>query len=412
MELDLDTEILKLTLTLYNNPLIPRAIVQFFIETLLCFIFDIFVPIVVKHLKSMNNNDKVIKDLEKISRAVKEIFEKYKTEYNRFETYKARGFILEPQCIDIDRDDGKVAFYILLKWTLRKFLEIPGAYKILKDHMDSLYAETGIISNFIQGQFWKEKLAELTRLLGVGKFFVPLFMFCDDVELGNALGSHSGSNKIGAVYFSIPSFPSYFTSILSNIFVNTLFYGSDRSKYGNAKVFHRLVEELNDLRENGLEINVNDAKVKIYFQLSMILGDNLGLHALLGFYESFNSKCPCRVCKAFIDNIKKLTKEDPSLLRKREDYEEDCLKQNQNATGISERCFFHRVFGYHVTENICLDLMHDLFEGFGNFAMVKILHYRMPRSRHCLCLKKQFEFPTYYPSALWRKKKRPRHYIS
>lgn len=74
-------------------------------------------------------------------------------------------------------------------------------------------------------------------------------MFYDDIEVGNPLGSHAGSNKIGAVYFSIAGLPSNISSKLSNIITSTLFYAKDRSEYGNSKVFHLLVQELNDLQK-------------------------------------------------------------------------------------------------------------------------------------------------------------------
>lgn len=101
------------------------------------------------------------------------------------------------------------------------------------------------------------------------------------------------------------------------------------------------------------------------------MGDNLGLNALLGFFESFTSNYPCRVCKAFIDEIKTLTEEKEELIRKKEDYDDDF--ENETTTGIAEKCFFNRVLGFHVADNFSLDIMHDIFEGFGNLVMVKIL---------------------------------------
>lgn len=69
-----------------------------------------------------------------------------------------------------------------------------------------------------------------------------------------------------------------------------------------------------------------------------------------------------------------MTEEDDGLIRRKEDYDVDSAEGQQNSTGISEKSFFHRVKGFHVTENITLDLMHDNFEGFGNITMVKILN--------------------------------------
>lgn len=40
-------------------------------------------------------------------------------------------------------------------------------------------------------------------------------------------------------------------------------------------------------------------KIRIYFALGLLLGDNLGLNGILGFVESFNAYYSCRLCKAF-----------------------------------------------------------------------------------------------------------------
>lgn len=73
--------------------------------------------------------------------------------------------------------------------------------------MENFYREEDIKSNFVQGEFWKSKLSEIEP----GKFYIPLFMFYDDIEVGNTLGSHSGAHKVGAVYFTVPPFPTHVT---------------------------------------------------------------------------------------------------------------------------------------------------------------------------------------------------------
>lgn len=298
-----------------------------------------------------------------------EIFDKFKNETRRLELYQTKQLITEADLYTIKGEN--VGCYIPLRWTLKILLEIPGCFKLLKSSMENLLSDKNIISNFIQADLWTNILKEFDK----DKFLVPLFMYFDDIEVGNTLGSHAGKNKLGAVYFSIPCFPTYITAKLNNIIVNGIFFSKDRETYGNPPVFHKVVGELNHLREHGLEITVNNVKHKIHFQLALLLVDNLGLNSLMGFSENFNSNCPCRICKAFIDQIRTLVEEKESLMRTKEGYMEDSKKKNFALTGIVETSIFNRIKGFHVVVNIIMDIMHDLFEGFGNDALVKILCY-------------------------------------
>lgn len=218
--IDLEYELLKLTLMLYNNPLIPRKIVQFFIDSLIRFIFNLFIRILIENIKLIHKDEKVVQDVEKIVYACKEIFAKFQTEHRRFAMYRNKGLMIDPQEFEIDAESRAFGMFIPLKWTLKKFLQIPGAMNLLKNHMTQLINTTDIISNFVQGDFWRRKLSNSDP----NKFYVPLFMFFDDIEVGNPLGSHAGKNKLGAVYFTIPGFPTYISSKLSNIITSTIFF--------------------------------------------------------------------------------------------------------------------------------------------------------------------------------------------
>lgn len=99
---DLEFELLKLTLSLYNNPLIPRIIVQYFIDTLIAFIYNLFLPILIDHLRLLNVDEKLVTDLNKIVNLTKEIFEKFKNEHQRFLVYKEKGLMIDPQGYEID----------------------------------------------------------------------------------------------------------------------------------------------------------------------------------------------------------------------------------------------------------------------------------------------------------------------
>lgn len=65
--------------------------------------------------------------------------------------------------------------------------------------------------------------------------------------------------------------------------------------------------------------------------------------------------------------------EDESKLRNRTNYEEDVNKKTEK-NGIEEECVFHQVIGFHVTDNVIVDFMHDLLEGVCTYAMRNLVH--------------------------------------
>ena len=64
-----------------------------------------------------------------------------------------------------------------------------------------------------------------------------------------------------------------------------------------------MISELEDLRENGLQITIHNKTEKIFFITCLILGDNLGVNGILGFVESFGNTVFCRICYASPDTV-------------------------------------------------------------------------------------------------------------
>lgn len=73
-----------------------------------------------------------------------------------------------------------------------------------------------------------------------------------------------------------------------------LFYSYDRLKFGNESIFRIIIDELNFLYLQGIDIKHEGLK-KI-LELTVIVGDNLGLHGIFVFNECFSSTHYCRFC--------------------------------------------------------------------------------------------------------------------
>lgn len=105
----------------------------------------------------------------------------------------------------------------------------------------------------------------------------------------------------------------------------------------------------------------------------MFLGDNEGVHNVLGFTSSFNASYCCRRCKVHKTISFTQTQVNPSLLRNRENYARDVAINDFSITGIKSYCIWNDLLGFHCTENIAYDLMHDLDEGAWNYDMCLLI---------------------------------------
>jgi len=56
------------------------------------------------------------------------------------------------------------------------------------------------ITNFVQGKLWKQKISNHSS----DKILIPYFLYIDDAEINNPLGSHAMHQQISAIYYSFP----------------------------------------------------------------------------------------------------------------------------------------------------------------------------------------------------------------
>lgn len=148
------------------------------------------------------------------------------------------------------------------------------------------------------------------------------------------------------------------------IFHATFIATENVKKFGNEISFNSLINELVILEE-GILIHTKIVK----FVLTAVLGDNLAINGVLGFSKSFSATKFCRVCR----RSKEQTKHDliEQDIRTKENYESDILEGI--ISGVSEECIFNRLDHYHVLDNSCFDIMHDLLEGVCKLYVTKIL---------------------------------------
>lgn len=334
---------------------------------------------IIKHKLECQGNRNVSSDINDMCIIIQNIFLQFETEHKTLQYFIKHGYLIMPQSINIAATlcskrrkmctsigiRNRTVQVIPLRQLLIQFLELSNVFDtITKEIYEKRHND--ILSSVLHGEVWKHIQEQFSE-----KFVLPLLLYFDDFEINNPLGSHSGIHKIGVVYCTIPCIPSEYFSILENIFLLQIHNAKDHSQLGNKNTFFNIINQIQDLETNGLLINIHGRQQTIYFALVGIIGDNLGLHTIFGFNTSFNSTYSCRACLVDKSTLQMQISENSDLLRTRLNYANDC---SALVNGIQEECVFNKISSFHVIDNICFDIMHDIFEGICRYEIAKILN--------------------------------------
>lgn len=328
-----------------------------------------------------------ILQMEENFKWVESTFQNWNTKYMVKKTLQEQGVFIPPVVKDIGRititkrTKVKDKFrrisvkgtyvFIPMRKVLTLLFQQEGVLEGVMKYLQKLDNDN-VISNFVQSQCWINTRTS-DEETGIT---LPLEIFNDDLEVGNPLGSHAGKNKVNATYFSIPCFVREVKSSLNYVFLAYLTH-SFNLKYFNLKtVFKDLIAELNYLAETGITVTLENHNIRIFFQFCALCGDNLGLNTLGGFCQSFSkSEFCCRICLANRNTRRTMSKEDPTLLRTKENYRAGVNLQDPTKNGIKEECVFNSVKNFHIVDNCLVDVFHDIFEGVAQYDLYFLLQY-------------------------------------
>ena len=79
-----------------------------------------------------------------------------------------------------------------------------------------------------------------------------------------------------------------------NIHLVSLFHAQDAKRYRINEILQPLLKDLKILETTGIAAPFAEVSVRV--TLAQITGDNLGMHSILGFVESFSATHFCRFC--------------------------------------------------------------------------------------------------------------------
>lgn len=217
-------------------------------------------------------------------------------------------------------------------------------------------------------------------LFSTKKHAFQIQLYYDDFEPANPLGSKRGIHKIGCLYFVIRNLPPKFNSVLMNIHLVSLFHVQDLQKYGFDAILRPLINDVQKLESHGIDVPFFDEPV--YGTIAQVTGDNLGMHTILGFTESFSSHHFCRLCLIDKSDSQNVYSEDnPKVVfRGKELFAVHCQSLQENPQlksvfGLKRNSALNTLAHFHVCNNYSFDIMHDLLEGVAQYEIKLLFCY-------------------------------------
>ncbi|XP_034234282.1 uncharacterized protein LOC117641236 [Thrips palmi] len=374
---------------LYRKSSLPRNHIQGIVEDVMCLLSkccDYLKPQVVQTLNDFSGTQNNLNEISKSFDLVKNCMLHLSTDYKRNLYFARCGSLILPVPHEVGstneskRTRGGTVFKKLyhyvhsvpLRAVLKCILELPDAFSSVQSHIASLESNDKTIDNFMQCPLWKSKKSGYSA----DDIVLPLFVFIDDCQYNNALGSHSKS--LGACYTSLPFLPEECQSTLDNIILALLYKSCYRKMFGDDKIFDPLIAELTFLEKEGILVSTEHGLQRVFFVTGLLLGDNKGLNSLLGFTECFTANHCCRFCKSHRNTMHYQSVEDPSTLRTLESYNADLITNDVSLTGLKYESVFNKVPSFHVTSNLAVDSFHDLAEGACHNVLRHLLNHCIP----------------------------------
>jgi hypothetical protein len=114
-------------------------------------------------------------------------------------------------------------------------------------------------------------------------------------------------------------------------------------------------------REKGMPLLIDGKMQNVKVIVGPVTGDNLFLHSILGFTESFTANFPCRHCSLQRNSFQNTFFGIESAVQTVETCSTDVDRGVQN-TGIKFSSPLNKLNYFHAANNFLQDVMHDLLE--------------------------------------------------
>lgn len=281
---------------------------------------------------------------------------------------------VEPESVYVgvdSRNKCRYCYYVPIKKSLQVLLR---DRSIFNQCMNSCQGERlgNSISDFTDGSVYKNLVGKDST-----KSYLSLILYQDSFEVANPLGSAKRKHKILGFYFTLGNLETHNRSEVHHIQLAMLALEGDVNKAGQ-KIFRRLVDDLRNLEEEGIEI---DGK-RFHVIVPAFVGDNLGSHWIGGFVTNFSTtQHMCRFCTMTKDQFSKgQLCATAKQIRTVASYQACIDKLAEENVTLYEGIKFNSIFNQLKTFHVCNPglppcIAHDLFEGVVAYDMALFIRY-------------------------------------
>ncbi|CAF1357077.1 unnamed protein product [Adineta steineri] len=350
-------------LELREHHLLPQKIVQL-ISSNICKLFDMIIKLIKTKASSTTSLLSVTAYENAFAHITSMINSISKNEYQFLKRCK-KHFSYEPPVEIILDQPNEHAYYIPLKKSLSYTLQDGQLLQAIIDNINSLSNRAAqdkdlVLSNR-QGHFVK------TNLYGQTNSNVLLLkLYTDGISITNPIGPHRDSHKLTCFYYLLDDLPEVIRSQVNSIGLHCICYTKHLNNDNSRTILTNvLVEDINKLQTDGITIPCLSSR--IYFVFSSVCGDNLASNEVGGFQKSFSSGSFCRHCFITYEQ-KHIPLTDISFVPRTRLKHDFILNQvilnngRQIIQGVKGPSWFKDLIGFHPTESLPPDVMHDFSE--------------------------------------------------
>lgn len=352
----------RFLLELREYHLLPQKIVQS-ISSNVCALLDI----IVKLIKQKESSSFIsIFDLETVLKHVSQIINSIgKNEYQFLKQCTKYFNYQSPTEITLDTSDER-AYYIPLKQSLSDMLQNGQLLQAIIDNIVSLSTRVAKDKDLIlSNRQGRSVISNLSRQTNSNSLLLKLYT--DGIGITNPIGPKRDAHKFTCFYYLLDDLPEIVRSQVNSIGLHCICYTKHLNKDNSKTILmKRLVDDLNKLQTEGITIPCLSSR--IYFVFSTLCADNLASNEVGGFQKNFNSGSFCRHCLITYDQ-RHIPLTDISFLPRTRLKHDMTVNQvmakngNQIIRGVKSVSWYKDLIGFHATESLPPDIMHDFAEG-------------------------------------------------
>lgn len=117
------------------------------------------------------------------------------------------------------------------------------------------------------------------------------------------------------------------------------------------------------LKSQGIAVDLKGQTHLLYGTICVLTADNLACHSLCGYSESFSAHAFCHFCLVHKKTAQNIFDEDELEMRTKDNYQQHVRQNDPTNTGIKQDSCLNTLKYFHVTEGVCVEIMHDVLEG-------------------------------------------------